>query len=129
MKCWRSLMTLARVSWWQGEDFQLKRFTVESAQGQTGNHFFWWQLWYEILLKFFLLHSTTHTLVGNFYTTAFVHAQQQLCKTPDSTRSCELARTAFLPSFMFCHQTHLPPVHSCQQTGITASDLLGDHGL
>lgn len=53
VKCWRSLMTLARVSWWQQEDFHLKRFTVESAQGKTGTYFFWWQLWYEILLKFF----------------------------------------------------------------------------
>lgn len=39
VKCWRSLMTPARVSWWHQEDFQIKRFTVESAQGQTGSHF------------------------------------------------------------------------------------------
>lgn len=33
------LMTLVSVIWWQREDFQLKRITVEQViQGQTGNN-------------------------------------------------------------------------------------------
>lgn len=31
-------MTLASAIWWQRDDFQLKRITVEPAQGQTGNN-------------------------------------------------------------------------------------------
>lgn len=120
VKCWRSLMTLGRVNWWQQEDFHLKRFTVEPAQGQTGNLSFGGSSGMKFCWRFLLL-STTHTLVGNSYTAAFLHAQQQLCKTPDSFHSCELARSALPPVLCFATkhtllQSTLANWHHSQKT-------------
>lgn len=53
VKCWGSLMTLARVSWWQQEDFHLNDLLWDQLKGKLAINFFWWQPWYEILLKFF----------------------------------------------------------------------------